>query len=293
MHLSDYLCRVGFHVATKAKVSPVTIEATKDQIAIAIAKAAKNDWPQEEKTTHPIFCDRGRRSLLRGVQQARLWLSRMDVAQAKAELLHVIGATTAPIRFALPSSSQSKEGWHTYAMGGGWWNFGTINPSVIRTDSNPESIVSAWVPVLAWQSQTIVTEDAYRYWSRVEADSIRRLYLPAWDRPCNPVELITPSWSMRQTKSLYVWSLENRLSQQAAEFYPSAVHVRSADDAKRYGTVAEAATAAGVPRTTLVYAVDRGEVPSKKTFGGTILVAISDAKKWAKNRPKPGRKPQD
>lgn len=230
MHLSDYLCRVGFHAATKAKVSPTTIDATKDKIAMAMAMATKNDWPTEEKTSHPIFCDRGRRSLRRGVQQARLWLSRMDAAQAKAELLHVIGATVDPIRLTLPTSSRAKEGWHTY--------------------------------------------------------------LPAWDRPGNPIALLSPSWSMRQTKSLYVWSLENRLSQQAAEFYPASIHTRSADDARRYGTVAEAATAAGVPRTTLVYAVEREEVPSKKTFGGTILVAIADAKKWAKNRPKPGRKSQ-
>lgn len=60
-----------------------------------------------------------------------------------------------------------------------------------------------------------------------------------------------------------------------------------------YGTVAEAAEAAGVPRTTLLYAVDRGELITIDTYGGTTLVDVASAKKWAKKRPKPGRKPQD
>jgi hypothetical protein len=60
-----------------------------------------------------------------------------------------------------------------------------------------------------------------------------------------------------------------------------------------YGTVAEAAEAAGVARTTLLYAAERGELVTIDTHGGTTLVDVASAKKWAKNRPNRGRKPQD
>jgi hypothetical protein len=63
-------------------------------------------------------------------------------------------------------------------------------------------------------------------------------------------------------------------------------------DPKKYGTETEAAKAASVPRTTLQSAVDRGEIVHVATFGGTRLVEIASAKKWAKNRPCRGRKPQ-
>lgn len=59
-------------------------------------------------------------------------------------------------------------------------------------------------------------------------------------------------------------------------------------DAAKYGTVTEAARAAGVPVSTLSRAIDRGEVGEPvRTHGGTRLVQIRAAKRWAKNRPEP------
>jgi hypothetical protein len=59
-------------------------------------------------------------------------------------------------------------------------------------------------------------------------------------------------------------------------------------DPKKYGTETEAANAVSVPRTTLRSAVDHGEVVYVATVGGTRLVEIASAKKWAKNRPSRG-----
>lgn len=63
-------------------------------------------------------------------------------------------------------------------------------------------------------------------------------------------------------------------------------------DPAKYGTETEAAKAVSVPRTTLQSAVDRGEILHLATCGGTRLVELASAKKWAKNRPNRGRKPQ-
>ncbi|XZE20872.1 hypothetical protein SH449x_000762 [Pirellulaceae bacterium SH449] len=63
-------------------------------------------------------------------------------------------------------------------------------------------------------------------------------------------------------------------------------------ESEKYGTETEAAKVISVPRTTLQSAVDRGEIVHVATCGGTRLVEIASAKKWAKKRPKRGRKPQ-
>lgn len=63
-------------------------------------------------------------------------------------------------------------------------------------------------------------------------------------------------------------------------------------DPAKFGTETETAKAVSVPRTTLQSAVDRGEIVHVATCGGTRLVEIASAKKWAKNRPNRGRKPQ-
>lgn len=62
-------------------------------------------------------------------------------------------------------------------------------------------------------------------------------------------------------------------------------------DPSKYGTETEAANEVAVPRTTLQSAVERGEIDHVVTCGGTKLVEIASAKRWAKNRPTRGRKP--
>lgn len=59
-------------------------------------------------------------------------------------------------------------------------------------------------------------------------------------------------------------------------------------DPAKYGTETEAANHVEIPRSTLQSAIDRGEVAHVKTCGGTRLVEIASAKRFAKNRPSRG-----
>ena len=66
-------------------------------------------------------------------------------------------------------------------------------------------------------------------------------------------------------------------------------------DPTKYGTANEVAPLIGVGRRTLATALERRyeglEVVA--TVGGTLLVSLASAKKYAKNRPKRGRKPKE
>ena len=63
-------------------------------------------------------------------------------------------------------------------------------------------------------------------------------------------------------------------------------------DPKRYGTASEVADKTGVPRTTLINAVNRNEIDHTYTAGGTLLISVSAAKRWAKKTRKTGPKPK-
>lgn len=62
-------------------------------------------------------------------------------------------------------------------------------------------------------------------------------------------------------------------------------------DPKKYGTASEIAEAVGEPRTTLINAANRGEIDKAETLGGTLLLSVVAAKRWAKQTRRPGRKP--
>lgn len=63
-------------------------------------------------------------------------------------------------------------------------------------------------------------------------------------------------------------------------------------DPKKYGTASEVAEAVGKPRTTLISAAARGEIESCTTHGGTLLIDVVTAKRWAKKTRKTGPKPK-
>ena len=64
-------------------------------------------------------------------------------------------------------------------------------------------------------------------------------------------------------------------------------------DPKKYGTASESSKAVGVARTTLITAANRGEIEHCHTAGGTLLIEIAAAKRWAKvTTRKTGPKPQ-
>lgn len=64
-------------------------------------------------------------------------------------------------------------------------------------------------------------------------------------------------------------------------------------DPAKYGTASEVAEAVGKPRTTLISAAGRGEIASAKTHGGTLLIEVASARKWAKKTRKTGPRPKD
>jgi len=65
-------------------------------------------------------------------------------------------------------------------------------------------------------------------------------------------------------------------------------------DPSKYGTASEVSEAVGEPRTTLISAVQRGEITHTHTLGGTPLIELASAKKWAKAKDtrKTGPKPK-
>ena len=63
-------------------------------------------------------------------------------------------------------------------------------------------------------------------------------------------------------------------------------------DPKKYGTASEVSKAVGKPRTTVISAAERGEIDTAETFGGTLLIGVTSARKWAKKTRKTGPKPK-
>lgn len=66
-------------------------------------------------------------------------------------------------------------------------------------------------------------------------------------------------------------------------------------DPKKYATATEASTVAGIERRTLASAMERRDerLEVVETHGGTLLVSVASAKRYAKNPPKRGPKPKD
>lgn len=63
-------------------------------------------------------------------------------------------------------------------------------------------------------------------------------------------------------------------------------------DPQKYGTASEVAEAVGKPRTTLISAAERGEIDSVNTHGGTLLIDVAAARRWAKKTRRTGPKPK-
>lgn len=62
-------------------------------------------------------------------------------------------------------------------------------------------------------------------------------------------------------------------------------------DAKKLTRIAIAAQAAGINRSTLKSAVERGDLPVYQTACGLPLVVQADVEKWAKQERQRGPKP--
>jgi len=66
-------------------------------------------------------------------------------------------------------------------------------------------------------------------------------------------------------------------------------------DPKKYGTATEVAVLVGVERRTLATAMDRryAGLEVVQTVGGTLLVSLASARKYAADPPKRGPKPKN
>lgn len=65
-------------------------------------------------------------------------------------------------------------------------------------------------------------------------------------------------------------------------------------DLKKYGTATEAAAVSGIDRRTLASAMQRRDprLDVAKTHGGTLVVSIASARRYAAKPPKRGPKPK-
>lgn len=113
------------------------------------ALSGRGLWPLHE-TDHPLWCNRGRRSIQRGVEEARSWLKNMKPEQRRAELHHLIEGSKEAMRLSIPKGPRPNPN----------WNIGTLIPAVLG-DVAPLH-VSAWVPILAWEAQRLVLTNELR-----------------------------------------------------------------------------------------------------------------------------------
>jgi hypothetical protein len=101
-------------------------------------------------TKHPFWCNQARRSLVRGVEDAREWLAKLTPEQRRAELDQLLAGHEAA------ASAPKKQG-------GQNWNLGTLMPSVINSPGNETpTVASAWLPVLAWEAQRLIVSRELR-----------------------------------------------------------------------------------------------------------------------------------
>jgi hypothetical protein len=147
--LAHYLAAVGViglcEVGSRWQRGACEFGAPPEEVAASIeaALAGRKLLPTYE-TDHPLWCNRGRRSLSRGVADARAWLLDMDERQRAAELAALLGITSAPMQLSLPKGPRPNPN----------WNLGTLMPAVIGDP--PAALVSAWLPVLAWEAQRLL-----------------------------------------------------------------------------------------------------------------------------------------
>lgn len=158
--LAHYLAAVGVlglcELGSRWQRGACEFGAPHEEIAASIeaARAGRKllPVPTGNQTTpkHPLWCNRGRRSLSRGVEAARVWLAAMTDDQRALELSHLLGVHQGPIQLSLPRPQQLMDGVRLNPN----WNLGTLMPAVIGDP--PAALVSAWLPVLAWEAQRIL-----------------------------------------------------------------------------------------------------------------------------------------
>ena len=152
--LAHYLAAVGviglIEVGSRWSRGACEFGAPPDEVAAAIEAALMDrkllPVPVGAQPTpeHPLWCNRARRSLSRGVADARAWLLDMDADQRAAELAALLGLSEGPIQYSLPKGPRPNPN----------WNLGTLMPAVIGDP--PAALASAWLPVLAWEAQRLL-----------------------------------------------------------------------------------------------------------------------------------------
>lgn len=240
-YLSDYLAFCGLarhadalsidlHIAI-AEPFPSLKGDIEPLVDSLVERASSNSWIEPLKPSkHPFFCNRGRRSLLRGVGDARRHLSKMSVKQSRQELLGYIHQHNLPLGAMGTRRPDAK--WTMMKKDGGWWNLGTLQPNVIDCQGTHQ-IVSAWVAALVWEVVSLLPETIDKM-SRPIGDNRASSQILI---PGHPHSEPIPAASMLAELAFsdvgeYVFAplqfkfvLANYISDQSAEYYPRALGV--------------------------------------------------------------------
>lgn len=202
-------------ISYDAGLAPQFSGLTNDAIDTLSLRAGDGKWcNMREASTHPFAQNTGRRSLARGVAEARAHLGVLPASQRTAELRATLadagigGIEPGPVMISLPKK---------YAEGGAW-NLGALFPGVISSQAGPARPLSAWAAALIWESLDWIEDAKALHWAR------HPLYVM-------PMPLI--ALDMRQAeafwRSAYVvantphawarYERQHRISAQALEYY--------------------------------------------------------------------------
>lgn len=110
--------------------------------------ASRSDWTSPLRPTkHPLLANTGRRSLLRGVGEARDCLARGMSDTARRDELHWVLTGMASGSGQPPRARQSR------ASQSNWWNLGSLCPHTLAVEGAPYGYyASPWLAVLAWEA---------------------------------------------------------------------------------------------------------------------------------------------
>lgn len=124
-------------------------------------RATEGIWINtRENSTHPFAQNTGRRSLARGVQEARAHLCAQSADQSLAELretlshAQILSVDAQPIPYLLMPKKYSE---------GGAWNLGSLYPGVIESACGPGRPKSAWAAALIWEAMDWLEEATALY----------------------------------------------------------------------------------------------------------------------------------
>lgn len=202
-------------ISYDAGLSPRFSGLTDDTIDALTLRAGAGKWiNSRDVSTHPFAQNTGRRSLARGVADARDHLITLTDSQRMAELRATLadagvgGMDPSPVLLSLPKK---------YADGGAW-NLGALIPGVISSQVGPARPMSAWAAALIWESLDWIEEAKALHWAR------HPLYVMPLPLIALDMQQAEAFWRSAYVvaNTPHVWARyerQHRISAQALEYY--------------------------------------------------------------------------